>query len=316
MKKRIARIVVYFSLLALTFLILSHPYVRQSVFGPTIKGEPLWAWQEEFRIRGEQCHANPTRWSKLAGLLRLNTAPVQWIGYFPSEDPEMRPVLLSLVHDGDETTRSRAVHALGLLPPDDETILVLTRLMDDPDWSVRLNARDTLGVYGPRSISALPRMREFLKDTDPAGQMYAAIAVLRVDPDTAEALAIVRKGLFSSDIEGVSRAAYSGLNKNFKDDEEVFALVKQRAIKGDLNNYRYNSFVQLHFFGKKAVPFLMTLLKDDSPTELCFVINAFEGIGPDAAEVAPILRRLENHENVHVRISAAAALKQIVPDPK
>ncbi len=314
MKKRIARIVVYFSLLAFTFLILSHPYVRQSVFGPTIKGEPLWAWQEEFRIRGEVLNPNPTRWSKIAALLRLNTAPVQWIGYFPSEDPEMRPVLLSLVYDGDETTRSRAVHALCFLPPDDETIQVLTRLMDDPDSAVSLNARDALSVHGPRSISALPRMREFLKEKDPTAQMYAAVAVLRVDPDTAEALAIVRKGLFSSDIE-VSRMAYHGLNKNFKDDEEVFALVKQRAIKGDLHN-RLNSIVQLHYFGKKAMPFLMPLLKDDSPTELCFVINAFEGIGPDAAEVVPTLQRLVNHENVHVRNCAAAALKQIVPDPK
>src|SRR5687768_11297048 len=104
MKKRIARILVYFLLAGVTALVISHPYVWQSIFGPTVKGEPLWAWQEEFRSR-KWDNGPTTYWGKVLNALKLDSRSISWFGTFPREDAEMLPVLLSLADDGDADIR-------------------------------------------------------------------------------------------------------------------------------------------------------------------------------------------------------------------
>src|ERR1019366_7308351 len=123
MKKRIARIVVYFGLTCLTALVLSHPYIRQSLFGPKIKGEPLWAWQQEFRARSDS--QPPTLVGKLLNILKIDSKPMRWIGTFDSGDPELLPVLITLAEDGDENVRCRVANALRYVPPDDAKMALL-----------------------------------------------------------------------------------------------------------------------------------------------------------------------------------------------
>ena len=40
-------------LAVLCLVTLLHPYLRQSLFGPTVRGKPLCYWQDQFRARAE-----------------------------------------------------------------------------------------------------------------------------------------------------------------------------------------------------------------------------------------------------------------------
>ena len=151
MKKRIARIVVYFSLTCLTALVLSHPYIWQSIFGPTIKGEPLWAWQQEFR---EDAGADPTTHSaRTVRLLKFDNEPFRWSGVF--NDPEMLPVLISLADDPDERVRAHVANHLAYLPLEGDVAELYSLALDDPSQKVRQAAIRSLSEFCPWELKGL-----------------------------------------------------------------------------------------------------------------------------------------------------------------
>ena len=95
-RKRMLRVGLYGSFgLAVMFVFL-HPFLRQSLFGPTIRDLPLCYWQENFRraARDDQ------------GPVSLTTKVVRWLGFDKREQFVALPdgadglrVLLTLVHD-------------------------------------------------------------------------------------------------------------------------------------------------------------------------------------------------------------------------
>ena len=147
MKKRIARIVVYFGLTCLTALVLSHPYIWQSLFGPKIDGVPFWAWQQETRNQFSAASRKPTTLQRAFATIGIGVHH-QWIDGFNfaahSHNPEMLPVLLSLVDDRDEDVRWWVALYLGRMPVQDETITALNRLADDPSKLVSDEAGESL----------------------------------------------------------------------------------------------------------------------------------------------------------------------------
>src|ERR1019366_9806046 len=174
MKKRIARIVVYFGLTCLTALVLSHPYIRQSLFGPKIKGEPLWAWQQEFRARLDS--QPPTLVGKLLSILKIDSKPMRWIGTFDSGDPELLPVMVSLADDGDENVRRDVAYALDNANPAG-AMATLIHMLEDRSSNVRHGALSTLMHFRKKSASALPTLRALLKHADPEIQVHAAVVM-------------------------------------------------------------------------------------------------------------------------------------------
>src|SRR5438552_25941 len=131
MKKRIARIVVYFGLTCLTALVLSHPYIWQSIFGPKINGVPFWAWQQETRKQFSAASRKPTILERALATCGIGVN-FQWIDGFNfsahRHNPEMLPVLLSLSDDRDNDVRFSVALYLGRMPARDETITALNRL--------------------------------------------------------------------------------------------------------------------------------------------------------------------------------------------
>src|SRR5437899_3102387 len=134
MKKRVVRLVVYSALIVVTELVLSHPYVRQCAIGPKVKGEPLWAWQEEVRCLALWDQRPPTLLSKVLHFLRLDSEPKCW---FDGADPELLPVYLSLADDNEEKVRASVAAHLGRMPADAKTTKTLLLLLNDKSSEVR-----------------------------------------------------------------------------------------------------------------------------------------------------------------------------------
>ena len=312
MKKRIARILVYFTLACLALLIVTHPYIWQSIFGPTIKGEPLWAWQQEYRSQNGDNPANTTLWGKLLTFLRLDARPMRWIGEFPGDDPEMLPVLISLADDADEQTRAGIASDLGRMPAEGKAIPTLIRMLDDSSVEVRLSALRSLRKFGPKSAAALPKVRELFHDALPTVQMHAALTAIRIGEASPEALAMVRDGLKSPMFQ-VRQLAAHGLMDRVTNDEGIFDNLVDRSQNETDPSTRFYSIHALKWFGKKAVGPLAKLLDEAADSPRTDAIRTLGEMGPDAKDAIPALENLAGHPHVGTQISARDALKKIDP---
>src|SRR5260370_37574556 len=110
-RTRWLRIGVYGTLGVGVLLFLLHPYSRQTVFGPTVRGMPLCYWQDGFRRR-----ADPEAYGN-----SFTTNVFQWLGF-----AKRQPMLLNL--GGDDEVR------------------LLLSLADDPQPRVRERVADHTGL--------------------------------------------------------------------------------------------------------------------------------------------------------------------------
>src|SRR4051812_30530652 len=81
---------------ALLAVLWLHPYTRQSVIGPKIRGVPLCVWQKSFRDRYESQPRSDSLFAKLLGWSRVQPVPEDpWA----LSDAERLPILVSLIDD-------------------------------------------------------------------------------------------------------------------------------------------------------------------------------------------------------------------------
>ena len=161
----------------LAALVLSHPYIWQSIFGPKIKGEPFWAWQQEFRAELVANRGNPTAFEKILRFLRIDSAPFRWIGVFPYNDPgNAARVEEPGGRSGMRIARESVARNLGQMPGKEQTIAALTHMLADPARDVRCAAIRSLRNFGLKSAPALPSLQALLKDADKDIPLYAGAA--------------------------------------------------------------------------------------------------------------------------------------------
>src|SRR4051812_20662682 len=95
-RKRISRLTLYGALGVAVLLFLLHPCTRQAGFGPRIRGEPLWTWQQRYRRAAAPSEYREPLVQKAAGLLGIKPFRP---GRILPEDEDLLPLALSLVND-------------------------------------------------------------------------------------------------------------------------------------------------------------------------------------------------------------------------
>jgi HEAT repeat protein len=219
------------------------------------------------------------------------------------------PVLLSLAVDGDYQIRTGVAWSLRTMPPEEATIAVLVRMLDDESSNVKIGAMYTLRGYGPESAAALPKLRQRMQDADPHLQATAALAVIGIQQDAADAHAVLRDGVGSANFN-VRRTCLSGLDMRIQGDEQLFAILVDKSLNDPDGPCQRASLDALRHYGKKAVPHLVAIMTSKSPNRYD-AMTVLGMIGPDAREAIPALEDSMGGE--YTRHRAEAALQKIDP---
>jgi hypothetical protein len=196
-RKRGLRIIVYGTLGIIVLLFLLHPYMRQTVFGPRIRGMPLSYWQDQYRAAVSPKEHHGTVVPKI-----LRYIGIKDTGVVPNtfDHADMVPVVLSLVDDPSIGVRASVASRLGEHPSSREACEGLLRLLDDPHADVRTKAALALARFTPPDRAAVAKVRERLDDEAALCRLHAAYAICRwekrPDPD---AVAVLRKALHAAE---------------------------------------------------------------------------------------------------------------------
>ena len=149
----------FFTGAALLFgLAMLHPYPRQSLFGPTIRGKPWCVW--ESAIRNHAHHTKPL-WAELRDWVGLDDIGISQTELL--DHAEMLPLILQLAQDQqDEAVRRLAVTSLTTCCQlrDPCALPMLRRCLDDHNRICRINAAYTIWVIDNYEPVLQPLQRE------------------------------------------------------------------------------------------------------------------------------------------------------------
>ena len=190
-------------------LAMLHPYPRQSLFGPTIRGKPWCVWEAAFRRQAHWEEYQETLDFRLRGWLGIRPSRQEW----EFKHPELAPLLVHMTYDPDPAIRDEAIHYLHMVCHDrevfqhivplanhpdesvrvaamfmmmnfrDRSLPILMEALDDPAEDVRWQAACQLEVLGPVAKEAIPALQRRSRDESKEVQFIAARALQTIDPD-------------------------------------------------------------------------------------------------------------------------------------
>ena len=255
---------------------LLHPFVRQSIFGPTIEGIPWCVWEDQFR---RQAHGNP----KKAWIYQM----LEKVGISTGDGVALNP-------HGQTAT---ALHM---------------HLADDSDVKVRRAALGALVFRGERLQAEIaPILREHLKDNDPECRLLAAHGIWLMHNDL-EIKAIVLPLIAHRD-HRVRQSAAQVMWMMAPKVPELFEPLSQLAEDSD-PGVRCAALGAMAFFGKRGVPILRAGLKDGNRHVRTNAVMAASRMGKDAEDLFVDLRAMQSDSDANNRHLAAHALHRL--DPK
>ncbi len=279
-------------LIAMATFVLSHPHVQQTLFGPRIKGQPLFVWQEQFRAEVIAVPPPRTLLDKVVAYFAAKRAEGRDHGAFLRDDPEMIPVLLSLADDPEKSVRIRVAILLMSGECDERVVSVLVKLSKDSDGRIRHAATSSLVEHGKKAATALPRVRELLKDENSEIKMYAAIGITRMIGFDKEAVGMLLEmtGIFDKDVPG--QLGISRLIEVGKQSDEILSAVVDLCFNDPHTKHGGMCVRLLGGFGAKALPVLLPLLDHPVPAMRRNAMVALDEIGPAAMAAIPKLLEL------------------------
>ncbi len=308
------RMLLYAPLVAVVLFFLMHPYFRQMVFGPKIKGEPLWVWQQEFRARAGD-DAPPGIWSKVCRFLGVSDRRATMVGSFPDNDEAMRPVLMSLIDDPSSLVRSGALSRLSWLKYSEETVEALRRATKDPHKDVRASAVFGLCRIADEAKFDLTCLRDLLNDPEELIQVQAGSTILKLVRDDEQAVAALTSVFDKSTIHHHRWTAIASLAENGSGSEPMFQRILDLSRNEPIERTRYSCVGLLGVFGRKALPAVSAFLDHPHEAARWQAINAAKGLKVEAAELVPKIVLLStNDPDEWNRTAAVEALHAI--DPK
>lgn len=152
--------------------LLANPYPRQLLFGPTIRGTPLCAWQDAFRhsafmpIGGLSLPRQDGFVAKWRQWLGRGDAALNSDDFESLTPAEREQLFLSLVDDEDKPVRRIIAHELGGF--DSPAALAgILRLLVDKDEDVRSTASLALANSEKLAPAAWPKLKVLLEHDDP-----------------------------------------------------------------------------------------------------------------------------------------------------
>ncbi len=146
-KKRLLQILAALALIV-SGALMFHPYPRQLVFGPKIKGTPVCAWQEDFRSRNSGGFGDPERETFVAKILDWLNFGDHFLDWNPLSKEEKEAIYITLAADPSPHVRKAIVVELSEMMSKDG-IPTYLGFLDDPDLSVAAEACERL--YYPES---------------------------------------------------------------------------------------------------------------------------------------------------------------------
>lgn len=189
--------------------------------------------------------------------------------------PELREAL----HDAHPVVRVKAAEALWKVEKTSARILlpVLLNALKDKNAEARAAAPGVIALLGTKAKSALPALVARLSDKDATVRLETILALGELGPIAAAA--------------APNLLALAG--------DESFALLGPTVA------------ATLSSMGDKAVPSLLTALKDKSPARRLMAANALAGMDPAPADAAAALAETLGDTDVMVRYHTARALGRI-----
>ncbi len=255
-------------------LAMLHPYPRQSLFGPKIRGKPWCFWEAQVRHHVQREKFEKTPWARSMHWLRI--APTEMDSAELFNHAEMLPLLLHLINDPNPAMR-RGVASQFF-------------------WHAKLQDK-----------SAVPSLRARLDDVDSRCRIEAAMALTQIEPGERNFRVLLQ---ILDDPTSDSRFAAMDAMR-FMVNDEFFDTFVGYAKHGD-PSIRSQVMFTLYRFGKKGVPMLVQGLNDPILAVRRDAMESLGAI--DAKEAVPALERLLNDKDVSVRTAAVAALASIEPE--
>ena len=281
MRKLLSRrqLVSLFAVAALLFgLAMLHPYPRQSLFGPTIRGEPWCVWEDAIRRHAHWDKYEKTTWAIAMRRLGVKETRPDFRELFDNE--EMLPLLLELMEDPDPVIRQR----------------VLKQFY----WHKKLQDK-----------CALPRLRARLADDDVLCQIEAACAIRAIEP--AEnvyplLLRILDDPQSRHRFEAMRALTYMASSNSLAFD----------AMTGYVNDpspkVRADLMYEIYRLGVRGIPTLAQGVKDPDASVRKAAVFGLECLAPeDKNAIAPIAR-CYNDPDKNVRLAAREALRTFDPE--
>ncbi len=269
------RLLALLGALALLFgLAMMHPYPRQSLFGPTIRGEPWCVWEDAVRhhVYGSQFEEP------------MSTRLLRWFGA-----------------GREECTFVELFDHEDMFP-------LAIRLVDDADWQIRWTAMSAFHRCEKlKRADAIPALRKHIHDEDFQCRVIAGRAIWRISADKQFV------ELLKGEVEGRTRSRNSAMNNLGEISAEMpglFPFLIAQAKDND-SEIRNGVICAMHNFGKKGVPVLIDALEDSESQNRLRAAHVLNLLGRDAEQAVPALRRRMNDGDDGVRLFVQNALESI-----
>jgi hypothetical protein len=320
-------------------LLMLHPYPRQSLFGPTIRGKPWCVWEAEVRRhvhpagRENMLLAKMMRWigikdegmndddlfdhvEMLPLLLQMVSDPdpairtdIMWriIHYDNLQHKSWVPVLRERLDDGDLRCRIAAARVLGRIEPNEPVDHVLLQILNDPNSEHRVGAVQVLMVLRPEDRFA--KVVGFAKDANPD---VRSEVLRRLHHFGRKALPILMQGLADPELS-VRGDALSAIHQLCRVSRDVFPDIIPLAKHPD-EGVRTAAMFMMQIFGVKSMPILIEALDDPAEDVRYQAVFQLENLGPAAKEATPALERRLADTSIGLRRITARAIETIDPE--
>lgn len=258
-------------------LAMLHPYPRQSLFGPTFRGEPWCVWDAQVR---RHVHREEFEKSMYAKSLR-------WLGI------KLR-----------ETSQEEVFENAEMLP-------LLLELADDRDVEVRRAVLRAIRGNSEMREQALPLLRRKLRDEDSVCRIHAAWAIWTSAKDRAAIDVALHEA--EDRTSQARRDALSLIGDACEDLPELFESILVYENDPDAR-VRVEVMYAMSAFGAKGLPILQRGLEDPYKRVRQTAATTLGDLGSGAKPALPALERRLGDSDFFVRCTVRRAIRLIDRD--
>ncbi len=224
-----------------------------------------------------------------------------------------RPAILAAMSDADANVRRECAWALGATgPPQADILQALDSALSDPDLLVRVYAATALIKLQPASATTnLPIVLDGLKADDVQGRSLTLVALGRLGPVAAEALPSLL-ALLDLPPDVLDKTLVMSVMQDLASGPWPSAIPRLVELLDDTNPYtRSQAAVLLVRMGRgdaRVVPALLTKVRDTESRGRLSVLHALGALELPHSDLVPLLIKALRDSEAGVRMQAATQL--------